>query len=258
VKKLKSMKPKILLYDIEVTPNELYAWPEARKYDLRALRFKKRWEVLSIAYMWLGDKKVHVMTREGEKTDKALLVRFKSILEGAHVAVTHNGKRSDAPRIRTRLSFHKIKPFLHAYMVDTCEVARRNFAFDGNSLEDLADFFGIGRKLPHPGLDMWLGCMAGDRASWRKMAKYNVHDVSPLLLGVYKRLRPWVENHPSLALVKHGDRLGCPACASTEVKCDGVRPTSAYVKQRMSCKSCGQPYTVPMSLAKKLGLKGRR
>jgi hypothetical protein len=244
-------KPKILLYDIEVTPNELYAWPVARKYELQALRFKKRWEILSIAYQWVGQKKVTVISREGEKDDKKLLLRFRDVLEQADVAVTHNGKKSDAPRIKTRMSFHHIKPIIHAAMVDTCEAARRNFSFDGNSLEDLADFFGIGRKLPHPGLDMWFGCMADDPAAWRQMRKYNVHDVHPLLSGVYERLRPWIENHPNVSFIVNGNRLGCTACGSTNLRKNGMRYSASGAQQKVECLDCGQPFTIPASLAKK-------
>jgi hypothetical protein len=151
---------------------------------------------------------------------------------------------------------HKAKAFIHPAMVDTCEVARRYFSFDGNSLEDLADFFGIGKKLPHQGLDMWLGCMEDDPKAWREMRRYNSHDVV-LLREVYKVLRPWIENHPNLAIIKNSGRIGCPGCTSVNVKRDGIRPTASGVKQRMACKDCGQPYAVPMSVANKaFGGKG--
>ena len=85
--------------------------------------------------------------------------------------------------------------------IDTLRIARSNFRFNSNKLDDLAQLLGVGRKLKHPGFPMWEGCMAGDKASWKLMEKYNAHDIF-LLEGVYNKLKSWHERPPLKRLKK--------------------------------------------------------
>jgi transcription elongation factor Elf1 len=68
------------------------------------------------------------------------------------------------------------------------------------------------------------------------MKKYNIQDVV-LLDKVYNKLKPWMKDHPSLALFD--GRPGCPSCGSAKVQKRGFRVTLAQRKQAYQCRACG-------------------
>lgn len=233
-------KSKILLYDIETTPNLGYTWG---KYDQVVLSYVKEREMLSFAYKWLGEKRVHCVTRKGEKTDKNLVKKLASILDKADITVAHNGDKFDRAIVKTRMLYWEMRPLKPNCSVDTYRVAKAYFNFNGNGLNDLCSFLKIGKKLPHKGIDMWLGCMADKRQSWEEMVRYNTHDVV-LLEPVYNRLQPWIENHPNVAkLLNPGSALNdCPNCASKDTMKYGFRVTGQSLQQRWLCKACGRNF----------------
>jgi hypothetical protein len=104
--------------------------------------------------------------------------------------------------------------------VDTLKVARRNFAFTSNRLDDLGKSLGIGRKVKHSGFELWLRCIKGNPKAWDRMRQYNMRDVK-LLEKVYWKLLPWMETHPNLAILKGGK--GCPKCGTSAVTKNGFR-----------------------------------
>jgi len=241
------MNPKILLWDIETSPNEGGAWG---KWQQNLLYISKYRELLSVSYKWLGEKKVTCITRQGEKTDQKLSKKIAKLLEQADITIAHNGDSFDRKVVKARLIYWNLPPIKVNSSVDTKEAATRYFSFTGNSLGDLCHFFGFGEKLATPGISLWLGCMANDGASWKKMVEYNKHDVS-LLEKVYKRMRPWIENHPNITKLMHEEPNGkCPDCSSKKITRNGHRVTAASLLQRWSCHGCGKHFLTSLRWAK--------
>lgn len=250
---------KTLYYDVENSANEVYAWG-GRMYDLQAIKVKKPYQLLSYAYQWEGEKKVHVVTRQGQKSDKALVTSLAKLLNKADIVVTHNGIDSDHRKTRTRMVYHGIKPFKALANVDTLKAARTHFMFNGNSLGDLAVFLGVGEKMKHTGFNLWTACDEDDDPkAWRQMERYNKHDVT-LLRAVYMKLRPWITNHPNVARVLNplSGVLGqCPACGSKSVHKRGYNFTLATVKRAWSCEDCGHRFQTIVPPAEKKEIKKR-
>lgn len=239
--------PKVLFYDIETMPNLGYTWG---KYEQNVLSFKKERELLSFAYKWQGKASVRCMTREGEKTDKGLVKALRSLLSKADIVVAHNGDQFDAKIAKARMIYHGLKPLKKLCSVDTKKAAKSYFQFNGNGLNDLGQFFGLGKKMAHQGFDMWLGCMADDPKAWATMASYNKQDVV-LLEKVYDKLKPWIENHPNFSIFFRGDRSGCPSCGSITVNREGLAYLQTGARQRMSCRDCGHWYQIPLKRGKR-------
>lgn len=243
-------KPRILFYDVENSANEAYSWP-GRMYDVNLVKIKKPYQLLSFAYQWEGERKIHVVTREGQKSDAKLVRKLAKLINQADLVVTHNGVESDHKKTRTRMLVHGVTPLKPLTDVDTLKVARSQFLFNGNSLGDLAVFLGVGRKLKHPGFDMWTGCDEDDDArSWRFMARYNKHDVR-LLRGLYTILRPWILNHPNVArILDPGAPIeSCPNCGGVRVHKRGFKYNAASVKREWHCQNpkCGSRFTTRLS-----------
>jgi hypothetical protein len=123
-------------------------------------------------------------------------------------------------------------------MVDTLKVARRNFALTSNKLDYLGRYLGLGRKIDTGGIDLWLGCMRGNKKDWKLMVDYNCQDVL-LLEKVYHKLLPWIADHPNLTLYSLNEAPACPKCGSEDLQWRGYAYTAASAFRRFQCNDCG-------------------
>lgn len=230
-------KAKILLYDIETSPNTSYTWG---KYEQNVIDFKREWQLLTFAYKWLGDKEVKVVTRLDFKdsTDKSIAKALWDVLNEADIVVAHNGNSFDNKKARAKFIEHGLGPTSPFATVDTKLVARAHFQFNSNKLDDLGRLLGVGRKIKiTQGFDLWLRCMAGEEKAFLEMARYNKQDVR-LLERVYLKLRPWMNKHASVSHIE-GRQEGCPKCGGIRLQSRGYSRTSACVYQRYQCQDCG-------------------
>jgi hypothetical protein len=228
--------PKIILLDIETSPNLGWTW---QKFEQNVLRFDKEWELLSFAWKELGKGPTQCLARCHylDKTEAGLVKAAWGVLNEADIVIGHNIDRFDNKKLRAKFVEHGLVPPKPYKTIDTLKIARSQFAFNSNSLNDLAHTLKLGSKVKTGGIELWFGCMAGDEKSWRKMIAYNKHDVV-LLEKVYQRLKTWYPTHPNLAL--YNDREGCPVCPSGgRVQRRGTQVLQQRVAQRYQCQACG-------------------
>lgn len=233
---------RILVYDIETTPNLGYTWG---KWDQNVIQFHQEWHLLSFAYKWLGEKRVNVVALDdfaGYKrnltNDIHVARELHALIDEANVTIAHNGDKFDMRKAQARFVVHGFDPPSPVRQIDTLKIARRHFMFNSNSLDDLGRVLGVGRKGKTGGFDTWLGCMAGDPAAWARMKKYNRQDVQ-LLEDVYLRLRPWIENHPHVGVLA-GKPDSCPKCGVVgRLESKGLRRNRVTAVRRYQCRSCG-------------------
>jgi predicted RNA-binding Zn-ribbon protein involved in translation (DUF1610 family) len=226
-------KTRILLYDLETTPNIVYTWGT---YQQNAIKVKKPWELLSVAYKWLGDKDVKCVSRQGDKSDKALTKKVHQLFNEADIVVAHNAVQFDNKKMMAKFAEHNLVPPSPYKTVDTKLVAQRHFAFAQNGLDALGVHLKLGEKQKHSGFDLWLGCMADRPESWKKMIEYNKQDVV-LLEKLYLRLRPYATTHPNV--VYRSDSFRCPKCDSQKVQKRGTIKNLAGRFNRYQCQNCG-------------------
>lgn len=239
LKRKKVNKPKILLFDIETTPNLAYIWG---KYDQTAVGFTAHSHLLSFSAKWLGGKQITkgLIDYPGYKKDRhndyLLTKDLWELLSEADIVVAHNGKAFDTKKVHARFSYHKLPPPAPYKIVDTKEMSKKYFNFTSNSLNDISEYLGLGKKMVVSGFELWVDCMAGKPEAWKKMKKYNAYDVV-LLERVYLRMLPWMEKHPNLSSLMEG--TVCPKCGSDKLIAQGTARTTSTVFQKFQCKSCG-------------------
>lgn len=234
-------KPKILFYDIETSPNLAYVWG---KYEQNVIAYEKEWELLSVAYKWKGEKTVHCITRDDyrDTTDKSLTKDVLALFKEADIIVGHNNDNFDQKKVQARFIFHGFEPPKFLNSVDTKKIAKRHFNFNSNSLNDLGQYLGLGKKVETGGFQLWLDCMNGSEKAWKKMKKYNKQDVV-LLEKVYEKFLPWVDNHPNFSLVnKQKDELLCPVCLSENIKFVDIYFNARSIKQINKCEDCSNRF----------------
>jgi DNA polymerase elongation subunit (family B) len=227
--------PKIYLVDIETSPNIGFSWG---KWEQNILKFSKEWEILSFAYKELGKKSTYCIARPDfvDDTDKALTKAAWKVLNEADIVIGHNLDAFDNKKLKAKFLEHGLKPPKTYKTIDTLKIARAQFAFNSNSLNDLSATLKVGKKVKTGGIDLWFGCMDGDPKAWAKMIAYNKQDVI-LLEKVYEALRAWYPAHPNLAL--YTERPGCPVCTSAHVQRRGTQVLQSRKVARFQCQACG-------------------
>jgi hypothetical protein len=240
------MKPsakgaRILLYDVETAPSLGWYFDPWKEGNI--LETEQEWFMLSFAWQWLGEKEIHVKglcDYRGYKkdliNDEQLLQELHKLMSEADIVVGHNAASFDIKRANARFLFHGMEPVKPYKTIDTLKEARKILKGNSNKLDALARYFKIGHKLPHTGKDLWLSCVRGDLKAWKMMKEYNKHDVY-LLEKVYLKLRPWMKNHPNLAIVTR-ELQTCPKCGSGEYWKNGTAYTLTGEAQRYKCKNC--------------------
>jgi uncharacterized protein YprB with RNaseH-like and TPR domain len=199
--------------------------------------------MLSFAYKWKGEDKVHFHGLPNYKTfkknkedDSELLEDLAALMDEADILIAHNGDRFDIRKARARFLMQGLKPPSPSKSIDTLKEARKIGNFDSNRLNDLAIAFGIGKKLPHTGFDLWKRAMDGDRKAWKTMKEYNIRDVI-LLEKVYEKLKPYMTSHPDLRI--YDDAIGCPTCRSMKIERRGFSVSRKRKYRKYHCNNCG-------------------
>jgi len=236
-------EPRILIYDIENTPVKGYTWGY---YEQTLVGIDEDWWMLCFAYRWLGEEEVHVVAqpdfkrdyKRNLKDDRRVVRKLWDLFDEADIIVAHNGDRFDEVKARARFLKHGLGAPKSYKTIDTKKVASREFKLTANKLDVIAQYLGLGHKMPNTGMDLWFGCMEGDPESWDTMKRYNVHDVE-LLEDVYLAMRPFMTNHPNMALLAGTGALACTRCLSLSVQRRGYHYTSVSRFPKYKCNDCG-------------------
>ena len=232
---------RILLFDIETAPNLAYVWG---KWEQDVLSFKEHWYIISFAYKWLGEKETYVLSLPDFKTykkhptnDELLVNKLWDLFDKSDVIIAHNGDAFDIKKSNARFLKHGLEPPSPYATIDTLKIARKYFKLDSNKLDDLGDFFNIGRKIQTGGFNLWLGCIAGDKEAWKKMTEYNKRDVI-LLEKVYLKLRGWNKQSAYINLVL-GRPQSCRNCGGEHLHSHGEEWSGLSKYHRWKCLGCG-------------------
>lgn len=237
-------EPKILIMDIENTPNRAFMWGLFQEMTSTEM-IEENWYMLCWSAKWLGEEKIYSSAlidfpkeyKKNKENDKMILKNLWILLDSADVVIGHNMKAFDVRKANARFIMNNMPPPSPFKVIDTLLAARQYFFFTSNKLNDLSKYLNIGSKVSTGGFQLWKKCMDGDKESWKKMVAYNKQDVL-LTEKVYLKLRPYIANHPNLT-VYTDETNQCPKCNSENIKKEGFAYTDVSKYQRYSCKDCG-------------------
>lgn len=250
-----SLGAKILLFDIETAPMEVFVWGLKYNNYISHENIIKDYSVLCWSAKWLFDSDVMAERVTGEmaivREDESILKNMWKLLDEADVVVVQNGKKFDIPKLNTRFLKAGYPPPMYYQVVDTKEVATKVFGFSSNKLDYMTQFLGIKGKEEMEFQD-WVECVRGSEKHLKKMMEYNQDDVN-IMEELYVRLRPWIPSHANLGVYADTDKECCPNCQSTELKWSGQYPTPLGLYEGFRCLCCG---AIGRSTKKKYKIKG--
>jgi DNA polymerase elongation subunit (family B) len=235
---MKNKKPRVLFYDIETSPNEMWSWSlRIPSGYLSHDNIKKERNIICGGWKWQGKQKVHTVAvkHTNPHDDRAVVKALREAVASADAVVHHNGDQFDMKWLRARILYHKLPPLPPVLQIDTKKIAKSHFYFNSNRLDYLARFLGIGCKIKTD-FDLWKSVMSGVKAALAKMLAYNKHDVV-LLEKVYNRLLP----HAPVRLKRlYAEKESCQHCGGSEVQYRGYHYTIANKYKRYQCLGCGK------------------
>lgn len=226
---------KVLCIDIETSPNLAYVW-SLWDQNVGLSQLVETTDVLCFAAKWLGQKPMffHSVHTDGKKK---MIAAAHRLLDEADVVMHYNGKRFDVPHLNREFLLAGMKPPSPFVQIDLWLAVKARFKFTSTKLEHVSKQLGLAGKVKHEGFDLWVKCLEGDDAAWRRMERYNRQDVK-LLEEVYGVLQPWIPGHPNRTLYD-GTSGRCPRCDADAMQRRGVYCTKVSKFQRWQCKACG-------------------
>lgn len=233
--------PNILVFDIETAPMEVYTWG---LYDqnIGINQIKHDWFVLCWSAKWLFDD--HMMTgvlnkkELIDKDDKRIVEKIWKLFEKADIIIAHNGDRFDIAKLKARFLKHRLGEPSPYKTIDTLKIARKEFKLTSNKLDYICEYLDIDKKLETGGFELWKRCINGDLNAIKEMDIYCQNDVK-ILEELYLELRPYIKNHPNLALYMESIYEVCPNCGGDRLKWGYVYNTRVNQYECAKCQDCG-------------------
>lgn len=236
------MKRKTYVFDLETSLIEALTFGPMWEADLVSII--KHAELLCFAYKELGSKRSYVYSQRDFKTQRELIQRLWDMANDSAVLIAHNGKSFDVKMMNTFFIANGFPPPSPYKVIDTKLVAKRYFRFPSNSLDELANFFGLEGKMETGGKKLWIKCRQKNQDgtvahpdAWNKMERYNRQDII-VLEEVYLKMHEWIENHPDKAIYVPGDL--CPRCNGSNITKRGLRPRVEGRVQEYCCNGCAK------------------
>ena len=211
--------PQVILLDVETTPIETFAWGTFRQYIphnfIKEPSFLISW---TAKQLFSSQVMTDVLTPEEaiDKNDNRIVNSAWKVLEDSNVLIGHNLRRFDLRYLNTRFLMNNLKPPSPFQVIDTYEVAKRNFLFPSNKLDYLGTLIRNKGKLKTD-FELWKQCIEGDSQALKNMQEYNKEDVL-LLEEVFLFIRPFIYSHPNMAIYQESAEPNCPTCGSSDIK----------------------------------------
>jgi len=228
-------EPRILFLDIETKLIELYSFGIRDQHithkQIKDLDASGRM-VHCVGIKPLGGR-ARVLTEWDHGHEAMIQETHRAVCE-ADALATFNGVRFDWPKLMGQFLLLGLDPPRPPAQIDIFKTTRK-MGFVSNKLDYIAPLLGLGHKVKHAGLEMWIDVHNGCPKAQKKMARYCAGDVR-LTEEVYKRVLPFIDTHPRL-----GNRHGqvCAKCGSDNLTSQGWKPTVQYRVQSLKCGACG-------------------
>lgn len=182
---------------------------------------------------WEGSKDYEFYS-EWEHGRPFMAQRLLELFSEADAVVSYNGDKYDIPKTYGEILLAGLKPPPPPTSIDLLKTVKK-MGFVMNRLAYIGPLLNSGKKVKHEGFRLWRDVLEGSDKARAKMQRYCIQDVR-LLVTLYKRIKPFIKNHPHMGLTKG---TACGTCGSEHLQARGYRRTKAFKIQRLQCQACG-------------------
>ncbi len=234
----KTVKPKVLFYDIETRPLLAYIWrlgeQVVRHYQLAEAGDK--YGIICISYAWNDGKPAKVIHWDYNKQDSGRVVReFDKIIRQADITIGKNSDRFDVKHINTQRLLNNLPPLPEwvDYTDDLEKQLRKYFIFPSQGLDYISKELGLGGKVKMEFQD-WVDIVEEkSKKAFVKMCNYNKKDVEDTRT-IWNRIKAHVK--PKLNHSTFYEDVRCANCGSNKLIKSGTRQRGKMTYQTFFCK----------------------
>lgn len=228
---------RILAWDLECSPHLVYTFGLWNQ-NIGINQIKEPSRVMCFAARWADKPKNSIeFFSDFHHGHEQMVHEAWTRLDDADALLSWNGPGFDTKQMNREFELLGLGPPSPVREIDLMKAAKKRFYFPSNKLDWVSQELGVGEKVKHEGMDLWLKCMAGDPAAWARFKRYNEQDVH-LLVELHERLLPWLDGYPNTNLYD-GTTDHCPRCGHPDLVKRGFRTTATGSYQRYMCQSCG-------------------
>ncbi len=232
---------KILVLDIETAPTKAFVWRFWQE-NVSVDQIIANSYMLTWAAKWYDKDKIMsdalYMDEVEDESDMRIVESLAELIREADVLIAHNLDRFDYPVVNTRVAKHGLENLGVQTQIDTLKLAKKNFKFPHNSLDGIAAYFDLDRKLKTE-FKLWVDVVSGDQAALNRMLKYNKQDVK-VLQDVFDHMKPYVKRLPRLYDPSVDDEFCCVRCGQDEdFQRRGFYRTQSGNFVKLKCQVCG-------------------
>jgi hypothetical protein len=227
---------KTLLIDIETAPALAYIWNLKTRY-VPLTQVAEDPYILCFSAGWLGEDH-HYFSSVWEHGEEGMVQAAWDLLDEADAVIHYNGNSFDIPTLNTEFLRYRLGPPQPAHHIDLYTTVSKKFRVLSKSMKNMLKILSLDNKLEHKGMELWTGCMAGNKDDQKVMTEYNLQDIN-VLEPFYKELLPWIDNHPNMALwMDESSEPLCKNCGSTNLRFKGYKRTSVLSYKQYQCQDC--------------------
>lgn len=239
----KKQGPRILFFDLETAAALAYTFGRFKvNLSQDSIHTEGGW-IICASYKWLGEKEVHTIAYPMDvqyAEDDRVTDDLWRLFDQADAVVAHNALAFDVKMLQARCMVNGLPPLPTVKVIDTLQMAKKNFRLPNNKLDSIVQLLGLGAKLDTGGISLWKEAQQGDAGALAKMVAYCKHDTA-LLEQVYLRLRSFGTASNFNAANYYADsEVRCPVCGSTDIE-PTIRSVFTDVSkfEEMRCNDCG-------------------
>lgn len=238
---------KILIYDIETSRVPALVWWTGKQY-VGADQLVGEPKIITIAYKWLGDDKITVITWSNTQSDKEMLEKFLKVYNRADLVVGFNNNSFDNRWVNARAMKYGLDINTLVRSFDIMREMKRLFRLPSYSLKYITNYLGIETKLEHEGIKLWdkvqFGSEEEKKEYLQKMVDYNRQDIVATE-DVYLTLRKYMGHKTHFGVLNGEEKYTCPNCGTSNVSLYKTTITPAGTVQRiMICNVDGTKYKI--------------
>lgn len=238
---------KILIYDIETTRVKAWVWWSGKQFVSGDSLIDEP-KIITIAYKWLGEDDITVLTWDEKSSDKQLLEKFLKVYNSADMVIGQNNDRFDNRWVNARAMKYGLDVNTFVRSFDIMRETKRLFRLPSYSMKYITNYLGIQTKLEHEGIKMWEKIQTGtpeeQKEYLQKMVEYNRQDIVATE-DMYLTLRKYMGHKTHFGVLNGQERFTCPNCGGKNVSLDKTTVTPAGTVQRiMKCNDDGVVYKI--------------
>ena len=237
---------KRMFFDIETSYMEVTKIFRIGEQYIRADQIKKHSAIICVCWKFEGSEKIHSLKWD-KGCDKDLIYKFVDIMNDCDEVVGHNGDNFDIKWIRTRALKHGIISMPDIKSIDTLKISRSKLKLPSNKLDEIAKYFGLGKKIEHRGMPMWEEVIEDNsRKAMKEMVDYCKMDVE-LLEKIFLLLEGFAKPKTHAGMFMGADNCSCPYCGSEKTHYKQSRVSSnGTIKCQMKCYECDKYFMVSL------------